>query len=151
MPLIVQNRPVLGLPPSPIVQTAETFDGTDSFGAGWSVTGSRLLSLTWCRTRNCMICADGEPAAPAGAFMRGTLSRTTSLPSSLRKSTTTSARWAGPSRMSWRTTALGSRPLPVPTCTNGRPSESAKSYVVKGDVLSSRSRYRWVSTSRYGA
>ena len=34
LPLIVQNLPMLALPPSPTVQTAETFDGTASFGAG---------------------------------------------------------------------------------------------------------------------
>ncbi len=47
--------------------------------------------------------------------------------SKLRKSTTTSARWAGPSRMSCRTTGWGSRPEPVPIWVIACPLERAKS------------------------
>ena len=86
-----------------------------------------------------MMAADREPV-PTLPSLRGIVDNRTFSPRWPRKSTTTSARWAGPSRRSCRTTLWGSKPLPVPTWTNGRPLDSEKSYAEKSDAFRSRSR-----------
>ena len=86
-----------------------------------------------------MIAADLDPV-PVPGSLRGMLESTTSSPDLPVKSTTTSARCAGPRSRSCRTTGCGRRALPVPTWTKGLPSERAKSYAENSEALSSRNR-----------
>ena len=96
-----------------------------------------------------MIEATRVPVPSSGVTsVRGTDWRMTSWPVRPWKSTMTSARCEGPSRMSCRTTGRGSSPFPVPICTNGRPFDSAKLYDVKFDPLSNLIRYLTALTSR---
>ena len=125
-PLIVQALPWCEDSSSPNVHVCDTFAGTGetSFGDGRR-DGSREASRAGAPTRNSMT-AVSRASSPEVPLAAGTDASTRRWPVAPLKSTITSARWAGPSSTPDRTTALGSRPLPVPICRNGRPSDSVK-------------------------
>ena len=141
LPLIAQNVPLASSPSSEKPQTCETFSGARTSSGVGRLRGMRLSSRARSRTRNCSSEPVRDPV-PSRPSVRATLSSTTSSPRRPLRSMTTSARWAGPSRMCLRVTGWGSRPSPVPICTNGRPFESRRLYAEKAELLSSRSRYR---------
>ena len=129
LPLIDQNEPWCD-PWCDVLRSKvhvfDTFPGTPVRGAsGRSLPGTRACCDDAPRTRNCISAALREPV-PASS-LRGIVLSRMSWPDFPRKSTTTSARCAGPSSRSCRVTGAGSRPLPVPTWVNAEPSESAKS------------------------
>ncbi len=129
LPLIDQNEPWPVLLRSK-VQVFETLPGTPFSGASSrSLPGTRACCDVVPRTRNCINEALREPVPDPGpvASLRGMVLSRMSWPDFPRKSTTTSARWAGPSNTSCRVTGAGSNPLPVPTWVNAEPSDSAKS------------------------
>src|SRR5690349_18722347 len=88
--------------------------GTARAGRGSRLAGTGGDWAALLVTRNCMSGVTCEPMPVALWSVRATLSSTTFLPTGPAKSTTTSARSAGPSRMSLRVTGLGSSDDPFP-------------------------------------
>ena len=96
-------------------------------GHGPQVVGHRAASSPALRTRNCMISADRR-AGPCGAVVARDALEDDVLAELAAEVHDDVGALGRPEQDVLAHDALrGSRPLPVPTCTNGRPSESVKS------------------------